>query len=100
MGKPARKIKVDDRKLYPEMGERLRVIRKSTGLRSAQFAALIGMKATAWSNYEKGYSIPWQQAKQIRDKMPWITTDYIYFGLLSGPEMARNLGIFASVAEG
>jgi hypothetical protein len=87
------KTEVDDRKLYPDIGERLVIIRENTGMEPAAFAKHVGIGYTAWNNYESGYSIPWQKAKRVRDKLPWITTDYIYFGSLSGPDMARSLGL-------
>lgn len=90
---PKPKKQSDDRKLFPEIGERLAIIRTSTGMEPAAFAKFIGVGYTAWNNYENGYSIPWQVAGRIRDKMSWITTDYIYFGSVSGPDMARSLGL-------
>ena len=89
------KRKMDDAptpKAFPEMGERLRRIRESTGLGSAAFATMCHISPTNWSNYESGYSIPWQTALKIVAKMPWVTTDYIYLGTLSGVEMARKVG--------
>ena len=94
---PKQKKIADDRKLFPDVGDRLVIIRESTGMEAAAFAKHVGISYTAWNNYENGYSIPWQQAKKVRDKMPWITTDYIYFGDLSGPDMARSLGLLPPV---
>ncbi len=90
---------IEKRDLFPEIGERLVIIRKSTGMEPAAFAKFVGIGYTAWNNYENGFSIPWQVAKKVRDKMPWVTTDYIYFGSVAGPDIARSLGLLPPAVE-
>ncbi len=90
--------KSEERELYPEIGERLVIIRKSTGWEAEEFARRVGIGYKAWNNYENGYSIPWQSAMKVVKVLPWITTAYIYQGL-STPEMARSLGLLPPEKE-
>lgn len=93
MGKRAKKKSQAARAIYPDMGERMVRIRESTGLTPAAFATFVGFTYTNWHNYEQGYSVPIKSAKQLIAKLPWLTTNYIYEGVPSGPEMARKLGL-------
>jgi transcriptional regulator with XRE-family HTH domain len=78
---------------YPDMGGRMRRIRESLDMTQTAFAVRIGTTAQNISNYENGMGVPWQAAVRIVTAFPWITTDYIYVGKISSPEMARHLGL-------
>jgi transcriptional regulator with XRE-family HTH domain len=84
-----------DRKLYPEMGRRLRLLRYVFGKNGPQsaFAARLKIGATAYNNYEQGYSIRHPVMKRILKEVPGIDEAWLYSGSVRGlsVEMAQRL---------
>ncbi len=67
---------------YPhrEIGERLRAIRRLTGLSAKDFAAECGFGETQYANWESGYRRPLpENAAVLVDKFG-VTMDFIYLG--------------------
>jgi len=96
-----------DRKLYPDMGRRLRVLRYvfgKNGLTTSQsaFAAQLGIGPTAYNNYEQGYAIKHPVMRRMLKHLPGIDEAWLYSGSIRGlsVEMARRLADAESALEG
>lgn len=73
---------------FPDIGERLVRIRQYFGYPEhgdgKRFAKDHGFTEKQWNHWERGHSIPWQQAKKLTDHYPAVTLDYIYRNRLDG----------------
>jgi transcriptional regulator with XRE-family HTH domain len=59
---------------------RIRLLRKLFGENQTEFAARVGIPYKRWHHYERGYPIPRETAFILHDKVPGISTDWIWFG--------------------
>lgn len=86
--------------VYQEIGTRLTRIRELAGYpgrMQEKFAKDHKFTKGSWNHWEKGKSIPWQQAKRLieatKETIPGLTLDWIYLGEPRGVplETARRL---------
>jgi DNA-binding XRE family transcriptional regulator len=85
-----------DDAIEPDMGDRVRALRESTGMNAAEFQRWLNSKGVAvnystWKNYEKGYAMYWRTARQLCELFPLISMDYIYLNTKRSMEMAKQL---------
>jgi hypothetical protein len=73
---------------WPEVGERLRKIRHLAGYTEygdqKQFALDYDFHPCSWNHWEKGGSIPWQEALKVTKVLSGVTLDWIYLGVRDG----------------
>jgi DNA-binding XRE family transcriptional regulator len=89
-----------DEAIEPDMGERVRAIRQSTGMSAAEFQRWLNAKGIAvnystWMNYEKGYAMYWRTARQLCELFPMISMDYIYRNTKHSMKMMQQLQAIA-----
>lgn len=82
--------------IEPDMGERVRAIRLSTGKTAAEFqrwltAQGVVVTYSAWKNYEAGYAMYWRTARQLCALFPLIDMNYIYLNTQKTMDMAKQL---------
>jgi transcriptional regulator with XRE-family HTH domain len=66
----------------PEIAHRLTILREALGYRTqGEMAAVLGMTAGSWSNYERGFSRINIDAALLLQRRFGIPLDYVYIGL-------------------
>ena len=73
-----------------EVAARLQRLWRALGYAtSAAFAAHLGVSPTRWNNIELSGALSKDMAFRIVQKVPGITTDYLWFGRLDGVPVHR-----------
>lgn len=73
-----------------EVAERLQRLWRALGYAtSAAFAAHLEVSPTRWNNIENSGALSKDMAFRIVQKVPGITTDYLWFGRLDGLPVQR-----------
>jgi DNA-binding XRE family transcriptional regulator len=67
---------------------RIRILRKIFDMNQTQFAQYIGVPFKKWNHYERGYPIPRETAFILREKIPDISIDWLWFGSTGGVSSA------------
>jgi len=63
-------------------GLRLALIRERLhgGISQTEFAHRLGVSQARYNHWERGFSIPTDQVRKIKDITPGITADWLYWG--------------------
>lgn len=89
----------DERPPYAEIGERLQIVRRLMGCRTAkEFSVRFGVSPSRVSNWFKGTSRPSQDMAQRICEAAGLTLDYLYRGNKDGltTERLRELNNIAA----
>jgi hypothetical protein len=72
---------------------RIRLLRKLKGMNQTEWTAFTGIAYKKWNHYERGYPISREALWIIHDRLPGISTDWIWFGRMLGlaPDLKRRL---------
>ena len=72
---------------------RIRVLRRLKGMNQTEFTKFSGIPYKVWNHYEQGYPASRQALWTLREKIPGVSTDWIWFGETNGvePKLLRRL---------
>lgn len=63
-----------------EYRKRVRLVRIYHGMNQTEFARFLGFDYKQWNHYERGYPMPRQAAFILREKIPGLSIDWLWFG--------------------
>jgi DNA-binding XRE family transcriptional regulator len=63
-----------------EYRRRIRLLRRMFGMNQVEFCKYIGIDYKTWNHYERGYPISQKTARMLKEKIPGVSVDWIWFG--------------------